>query len=173
MPGDASRGPKPYRQVSMSTIFLRVPTVEWPAIKRGIKREFRTGLGHNKTPKLWDVKTPTPVVAYTVSQRGVYDQQLMVLEAAWQEPLGAISPESLAAEGFATLAEFRRHWMRRERKRFPATRQVFVCRLRPWAPDDRQRLGPMLLDRLYGAFLPDAQQRAEALEQAMHDGAFV
>jgi hypothetical protein len=36
-------------------------------------------------------------VAYAVSDIGLYDSALIVLEAVWREPLGAISPESLAA----------------------------------------------------------------------------
>lgn len=152
MPG---RGPKPWRQVRQSTIFLRVPRDDWPAVKRGFKREFRAGVGPTKTqPSL--VKMPTPVVAYSVSKAGDdHDGQLMVLEAAWTEPLGAISPESLAAEGFKSLAEFRAYWIARERKRFQPMRPVHAYRVRPWANGaDARYFGDLLLGRLYGEFLP-------------------
>jgi hypothetical protein len=162
MASDGSRGPKPFRQVRHSTVFLRVPAYDWPAVKRGLKTEFRSGWGKNKTPKLFQVEPPTPVVAYTV-QRGEYEARLMVLEAIWLEPLGAISPESLEREGFASLAEFRTYWLERERRRFTPTRQVFVYRVRPWvAGQDEAPMGEALLQRLYGEFLPEPGLRAAA-----------
>lgn len=158
MANDGSRGPKPYAQVRTSTTFLRVPTYDWPAVKRGIKTEFRSGWGKNKTPKLFQVKAPTPVVAYTVNGRGEYDARLMVLEDIWLEPLGAISPESLEREGFRNLKEFRSYWLEREGRRFTPTRQVFVYRVRPWvAGEDEHRMGQALLQRLYGDFLPNTE----------------
>lgn len=150
-----SAGPKPYRQVRTSTIFLRVPVADWPLVKRGLKTEFRAGTGPNKTQP-WAIKMPTPVVAYAVRPRdGEHDAKLMVLEEAWLEPLGAISPESLEREGFKSLAEFRRYWFERERKRFQPTRNVLVYRVRPW--DDRtdaRHFADLILGRLYGDFLP-------------------
>lgn len=74
----------------------------------------------------------------------------MVMEDKWLEPLGAISPESLEAEGFSSLAEFRRYWMQREQRRFMPTRMVTVYRVRPWQPSDEADFGRMLLRRLYG-----------------------
>ena len=151
MGSDGSRGPKPYLQRRMSTVFVRVPSAEWPAIVCGTKREFRAACG--KHTALWTVQTPTPAVAYTVSDIGVYDSALMVLEAVWREPLGAISAESLAAEGFGSFAEFRRAWIRREKRRFPRLRMTTVYRVRPWTPEDEREMGEVLLERLYGEFL--------------------
>jgi len=151
---DGSRGPKPFTQVRQSTVFLRVPTTDWPLVKRGIKREFRSNTGRNKTPKLWHVEPPMPVVAYVVDQQGRHDARLMVLEDMRSEPLGAISPESLELEGFASLAEFRRYWMKREGRRFQPTRPVYVYRLRPWESGDAELMGRRLLERLYGDFVP-------------------
>lgn len=155
MANDGSRGPKPYQQFRTSTTFLRVPIIDWPAVKRGLKSEFRSGWGKNKTPKLFQVSPPTPVVAYAISSTGEYDARLMVLEDIWLEPLGAISPESLAREGFESLAQFRRYWLEREGRRFTPTRQVFAYRVRPWADGDEALMGRALLDRLYGEFLPE------------------
>lgn len=132
-----------------STIFLRVPAVDWPAVKRGLKTEFRAGGGESS--QLWNVECPTPVVAYA-KVRDRYAGQLMLLEARWQEPLGAIDAESLAREGFASLAEFRRYWMYRERKRFTPTRNIFVYRVRPITPGDLDEAARGLLDRLYSDF---------------------
>lgn len=155
MAADGSHGPKPYEQIRCSTTFLRVPTMDWPAVKRGIKREFRASFGKNKTPKLFQVKAPTPVVAYSINSRNEYDARLMVMEDIWTEPLGAISPDSLAAEGFRDLGEFRRYWMEREGRRFTPSRTVFAYRVRPWQPGDEELMGRALLERLYGAFLPE------------------
>jgi hypothetical protein len=127
-------------------VFVRVPRADWPAIICGTKREFRAACG--KHSALWTVQTPTPAVAYTVSRIGVYDSALMVLERVWREPLGAISAESLAAEGFASFAEFRRHWMRREKRRFPLLRMTTVYRVRPWMPDDEPRMADTLFMNL-------------------------
>jgi hypothetical protein len=75
-------------------------------------------------------------------------------EDVWREPLGAISPASLAAEGFASIREFRQHWMDREHRRFPPLRMTTVYRLRPWLADDARESADALLHRLYGDFLP-------------------
>lgn len=157
MAADGSRGPRPYRQRRISTVFLRVPARDWPAVKRAMKTEFRAGTGKSAVPQLWGIPTPVPVVAYAIRQ-GRHDARLMVLERMWQEPLGAISPESLAREGFQTLGEFRRYWMERERKRFTPTRQVFAYQVRPWGHGDRGWAGEKLLEHLYGDFVqvPDA-----------------
>ena len=41
----STRGPKPWTQHRASTIFLRVPSAEWTAVRHGIKREFRAESG--------------------------------------------------------------------------------------------------------------------------------
>lgn len=154
MAADGSRGPKPWTQRRLSTTFLRVPYGDWPAVKRGIKREFRAGSGNNQVPQLWGVKTPTLVVAYSIDPQHRHDGRLMVLESMVQEPLGAISPESLEAEGFDSLAEFRTYWMAREHRRFTPTRMVFAYRVRPADVSDLDAFSCHALDHLYGEFLP-------------------
>jgi hypothetical protein len=153
MASDGSNGPKPWKQRHASTVFLRVPTVDWIEVTRGMKTEFRGSPGAVSGLKF--VEPPTPVVAYRVDRSHGYDAALMVLEDRWQEELGSISPESLEAEGFETFAEFRRYFVLRERRRFRLTRKVTVYRLRPWDPEaDPRRFADLLLDRLFGAFLP-------------------
>jgi len=152
MAADGSKGPKPYRQTRASTLFLRVPVGEWAAVKRGAKREFRSPSG--PLSQLHAVKAPMPVVAYSVNKAGKHDARLMVLEKHWREPLGAISAESLAAEGCANLAQFRRQWMLRERKRFTPTRIVTVYQVRPWRPGhDEEQMAARLLEHLYGEWV--------------------
>lgn len=154
MANDGSHGPKPWTQRQARTIFLRVPTADWIDVTRGRKHEFRAGSG--ACSALWSVEPPTPVVAYRtrrIGGRDEYDSKLMVLERRWQEPLGAISAASLDAEGFETLAEFRRYWMTRERRRFTPTRMVTCYEVRPFVAGEDETLGRMLLKRLYGDWL--------------------
>jgi hypothetical protein len=77
----------------------------------------------------------------------------MVLEAVWREPLGAISPESLAAEGFESFAHFRRAWCIREKRLFRPLHMTTAFRVRPWESDDDRAMADALLKRLYGEFL--------------------
>jgi hypothetical protein len=148
-----TRGPKPFTQHQISTVFLRVPRGDWIAVKRGLKREFRAGSGAHS--RLWNVATPTPAVAYTIDGMGEYRHALLVLEKVWREPLGAISPESLAAEGFESFAAVRRHWVLREKRYFPPLRMTTAYQVRPWADADADLMGEQLLKQLYGDFLPD------------------
>jgi hypothetical protein len=149
--GAEGRGPKPYQQVQLRTTFIRVPTGDWAAIKRGAKTEFRS-MGGNTSP-LWRVKTPCPVVIYKASPTG-HQAQLMVLVETWREKLVEMSPGSLEAEGFETFEEFRHYWMRRERRKFMPMSEVSVYKLRPWTDEDREPMAEALLERLYGNFLP-------------------
>lgn len=159
---NGSRGPKPWRQRTLSTTFLRVPRVDWPAVSRGYKTEFRAG-GEVRA-RAWTLRTPTPVVAYSVGRDGKHaGPVLMVLEASWVEPVGAISEESLAREGFRSLGEFRRYWMERERKRFEPTRYTVVYRVRPWDDStDARHFADLILGRLYGDFLSGYVPEEEA-----------
>lgn len=152
MGSDGRRGPKPYRQTRTSTLFLRVPVAEWSLVKRGVKREFRSAPGAQS--QLHAIQPPMPVVGYSVDRSGRHDARLMVLEQMWREPLGAISEESLAAEGCQSLAEFRRRWMLTHRKRFTPTRVVTVYVVRPWrdALDERD-MADRLLGHLYGDWI--------------------
>lgn len=159
MAADGSRGPRPYRQRQASTLFLRVPKAEWPEVTLGVKREFRAGSG--KVSALFNVEPPVPVVAYTVDTFGRYKNALMVLEAVWREPLGAITKESLEAEGFTTFEEFFDHWIAREHRPFPTLAMTTVYRVRPWGLEDYRGMADELLRHLYGEFLnPSAQMPA-------------
>jgi len=141
-------------------VFVRVPRAEWAAVKHGAKREFRAASGQHSA--LWNLTAPSPAVAYSINGRGDYSCALMVLEKVWREPLGAISADSLAAEGFATFAEFRRAWMLREKRRFPPLRMTTVYRVRPWTDDDTTCMGDALLGHLYGEFLPQQHRNSGA-----------
>jgi hypothetical protein len=151
MASSTTRGPKPWTQHRASTIFLRVPSADWAAVRHGRKREFRAQSG--KVSQLWNVECPVPVVAYKVDSFGRYESALMILEAVWREPLGAISAESLNAEGFESFAHFRRYWCLREKRLFRPLHMTTVFRVRPWQPEDDRDMANALLQRLYGEFL--------------------
>lgn len=157
MAADGSRGPRPFVQRRVSTTFLRVPIGDWPAVKRGYKTEFRASVGKNNVPRHFTILTPTPVIAYAI-RNGRHDARLMWLEHAWQEPLGAISAESLAREGFASLAEFRTYWINREHKRFTPTRKVFAYRVRAFADADAADAAALIFEHLYGEFMAQTTQ---------------
>jgi len=121
----------------VSTVFVRVPSDDWHAVKGGYKREIRSR--QSSAGALQSLSPPTPCVAWRLHRQYGYDSVLMVLEAVWREPLGAISEESIANEGFATMAEFRRAWVMREKRRFPLLAPVTVHRCGPGRRTTRPR----------------------------------
>jgi hypothetical protein len=146
-----STSPKPFNQHRAATVFLRVPHGDWTAVKHGSKTEFRSaGRGY---PALFNVHCPTPVVAYATRDGETHESMLMVLEKTWREPLGAISPESLEREGFASIAHFRRYWIARTKRLFRPMSEVQVYRVRAWRTGDIAALGCIILQRLYGEHL--------------------
>lgn len=146
--------PNGLTQRELSTVFLRVPFHDWAKVSRGMKTEFR--MKPRDGSRVLSVNAPTPVVAYAVSARGVRKNLLMVMLDHWREPLIALSDraESLANEGFETYDEFRRYWRKRQHGVYNPMTMVEVFLVRPWHSDDREQLGPVLLDRLYGEHAP-------------------
>jgi hypothetical protein len=150
---DGSAGPGPYKVRRASTLYIRVPWAEWRNVSRGRKSEYRGSPGTNALK--W-VEFPVPVIAWTWHKNVGYETKLMVLEDCWQEPLAAISPESLAAEGFENLGEFRRHWMAREKRRFQPLKKATVFKVRPWREGlDNDLFKEKLFQHLYGEHLGD------------------
>lgn len=147
MASDGSKGPRPYTQRELRTLFVRVAAADWSYVKRGYRDRFVAPMGQPSA--LFKTETPTPAVLYSV-RRGTYDARLMILTGVRQEILGAVNPVSL---GFDSMPEFRRYWMQRERRKFPPTRQVFVYTVRPWTADDYTDMGVHLIRRLYGEFM--------------------
>lgn len=147
-----SSSPKPWPQFEVRTTFLRVPVLDWAAVKHGYKTEFRaTG---RAVTQPWNLQLPTPVVGYKVSnQRDDHESTMLVLEESWTEPLLAISPESIRREGFADMTGFRNYWMQRTKRRFRPLTEVRVYRVRPFADDDVVAMGNQLLTKLYGEHL--------------------
>lgn len=148
--GADGKGPRPYTQRKVRTVFLRVPYSEWALVTSGRKSEFRAS--PQACPQFWDVEPPLPVVAYSIFPSRGYKRILMVLEGTWREPLGAITKESLTRERQPDRAHFRRYWMNRERTVFKPTKMVSVFRVRPWESADDRKMADRLLERLYGEY---------------------
>lgn len=142
------------RQRKTRTQFLRIHLHDWPAIVGGDKTEFRNAGRYAPHPIL--MVKPSPIVCWVDSRYRDRAFQIMVLEDAWQEPLGSISPESLRNEGFESVAEFRRYWRNRHHgvlASYKPLSTVSVYRLRPWAPGDLEEMGHALLNHLYGPWV--------------------
>lgn len=138
--------PSPWRQFEARTTFVRVPAGDWAQVRIGAKTEFRA-TGRAAT-QLWNITCPMAVVIYAVRQ-GAHSSMMAVLEETWSEPLAAISPESLANEGFESMAAFRRYWLERTKRRFRPMQIVQVYRIRLWQDDDAANLGLKLIEKLY------------------------
>jgi hypothetical protein len=148
---------KPFEQHRASTVFLRVPTADWPLVITGVRREFRAAQGN--VPQLWTVPLPTLCVCYRKRRAaGDYDHRLMVLEDVRQERLCEISEAGLRDAGYdgtreEAYAAFRRDWMIREKRKFAPTRKVMVFRVRKVEKQDVATAAFSLLNFLYGDFL--------------------
>lgn len=141
----------PYHRAQARTLFLRVPRCDWARVVRGEKTEFRSKI--TNMSRATNYFTPAPIVAWSQvpSRPGDPDTQLMVLERAWIEPIGAITDDGLAREGFKTRAEFRTYWRRERAGSWLPLVEINVWRVRP--ARDHGELGAMLLERLYGEHL--------------------
>jgi hypothetical protein len=124
---------------------LAVPAIDFSAVAAGDKRELRAAGGRLRPEH---VSCPQPVIGWAM-RGGERRRALLVLEECWTEPLGAISPASLAAEGFHELADFRVYW----RARYGTFRPLdtVVCyRVRPFQDEDLAGLWLDIFDRLFG-----------------------
>jgi hypothetical protein len=142
----------------VSTVYLRIARVDWPAISTGTKTEYRAaGRYALLTAQL---NLPIPVVGYTLWDHQPPSARLLVLEHGGLERLGAISEESLAREGFWTgdrresYSAFRRYWKGRHNGEFKPVSQVWAYRLRPFTEADVDEHARRLFDHLYGAHAP-------------------
>lgn len=149
--------PGDYPQRKLSTLFLRVPLVDWNEIRIGAKREFRM----RAKPGLMNLagKCPTPIVAYSGNTDRGYGCKLMVLERQREERLVEIAdnPESIELEGYPGYNEFKRYWRARHKGVYKPLQIVVVNTLRPWRDVNETALALKLMHRLYGEFLPPTE----------------
>lgn len=159
--------PGSQRRVTARTEIVRVPRVDWPAIRTGRKTELRIA-GRHATSWLHglvnseDPEFPRPIVCWSMRRyRDSGDEAMFWLDEAWLEPLGAISDESLRREGFdgdrtRALKQFRRYWRNRHQSvGFRPLSPVHVLRIRPLQPVEYEAAGLALLRRLYGGSLEE------------------
>lgn len=139
----------PYQGKLLRTALIRVPPEDWIDVTRGNKTEFRT----RRVPYKRKFYPPQPAVLVRSSEALGWASKLMVLEGCWDEPLGAIGPESLRREGCADMAEFRRRWVAKAGRPFEPMRTVRVFRVRSFTDEDRAALADRLLEHLYGEWL--------------------
>lgn len=141
---------RPWRRVETRTHLFWVPRRELAELRRGTRTEVRVRDKRRRPTNALVV--PCPIVLYSWSEiRTEPDRALLVLERAWEEPMGAISPESVRAEGFETLKEYRRYWIE-ERGQFWRPLDVVRC-YRFRIPESLDELADMLLEQLYGEHL--------------------
>lgn len=148
---------------SASTRFLRVPTVDWPAVAAGEKRQVR--LVPAGAPRFHRHMVPSPIVAYASARNGVRGEvyirgrQLMVLESFKIEPLIAISKADLEAEGFEDLVEYRRYW-NAHRGGFRPMFKVIAYSIRPMEPGEEEEFALTIFRHLYGPWLRELVEPA-------------
>lgn len=152
-------GPNGLQQRQVSTLFLRVPSIDFPAVRLGLKTEFRT-MPHEGSNIVRNRNYPTPVVAYATSSGALRElaHKLMVLEQHRFEPLFAITEdmEALSREQQPSYDHFRRYWRARQKGVYRPMQRVHVWRVRPFRLEsDYEQMGVGLLERLYGDFLHD------------------
>lgn len=161
----SSTPPGDYPRHQLSTLFLRVPHIDWARVIVGEKREFRTSPREGSL--ILGARLPTPVVLYTASGNGARACKLMVLEQQQRQHLIDIAelPQALAAEGFATYAEFKAYWKNRSGGVFRPLQRVVAHRVRPFGEppwgDDQEMFGMAMVKQLYGEFFPGATSFAE------------
>ena len=109
---------------TVTNLPVRVPTQDWAAVTTGAKTMFRAYNTSRRTPAAPVVppgtECPRPCLLFTTRHNGPlrsrrYEAVPGVLLSHRQEPLGAISREDAAREGFKTLAEFKWFWKSRYR----------------------------------------------------------
>lgn len=135
------------------TLRLRVPREDWAPVIAGTKTQFR-GVGRG-CPNFDKVQLPRPIVLYSHQPfREEAETRLAVLEQVWKEPLAAITPEGLAAEGMSDVKEFRRYWIdRHKRSGFKPLAMVTVYSIELWREGDRERFGDNFMQFFYGPWL--------------------
>jgi len=126
---------------------LRVHPIDFAPVVAGSKLEVRLP---GELPHAADV--PCPVKIHARDDSVEYGPALAVLLEWWHEPLGAISAQSIANEGFESLDEFRNYWRARHPDRgFRPLSQVTVFKVRPWQGEaDREHFALAIFDRMYG-----------------------
>lgn len=165
--------PKPRRHEGRISVLLRrtvtnlpirVPSSDWAAVATGTKGMFRcySESGRDRTRPVVpaDTECPRPCLLFSARHPKVlrarrWEALPGVLLSHRHEPLGSITPEDLAREGFEFLPAFRFYWKQRHKRLgWRPWDMVSVLEVRPMAQGDFDTLGEQLLYELYGEWLP-------------------
>lgn len=146
----AIEGPKkPEHRREVVNRRLSIPDVDWHDVRAGTKTELRYYERYASRQLAADI----PVVGV---RRGDKSRtMLLTIEDVFKEPLGVISPESLAREGFDNLGDFRRYWIGRHGGRNEGYRPldlVYVIQLHPMTAEDEERFRERIWQTLFGEF---------------------
>lgn len=142
---------------------IRVPSTDWGAIVTGQKQMFRTyslsGRDLERPVVPPDTECPRPCLLFSARHDGPRRSRRWkatpgVLLSHRQEPLGSITPDDLAREGFEFLPAFRFYWRQRYKKLgWRPWDMVSVLEVRPMTDLDMDDWGTWLFDQLYGEWL--------------------
>lgn len=142
---------------------IRVPAVDWSKVVTGQKTMFRaySERGGDRQRPVVPIETPAPrpCLLYAVRHNGPGRSRRYEAVPAWllahrQEPLGAITSEDLAEEGFEFRPAFKWYWQDRYRKLgWRPTDMVSVLRVRVITDTDLENMGRFLFDELYAEWL--------------------
>lgn len=147
---------------TVTNLPIRVPSTDWAAVVTGQKRMFRTysasGSERDRPVVPPGTECPRPCLLFTARHDGPlrtrrWEALPGILLSHRQEPLGSITPEDLAAEGFEFLPGFRHYWKLRHKKLgWRPWDMVSVIEVRPFCEGDCDSMGSRLVDELIGEF---------------------
>lgn len=152
----AEREPRDLLRRDTRNTRVHIPRVDFNDVRVGAKTEFR-----NYGKRMYDhVEFPAPAIGYCAKPWWVpehrvenIDTVLLTLEESWCEPLGAITPESLEREGFATISDFRRYITERyPNGGYRPMASVIVYRVHPITPEDVEAFSKRMWTKMYGQF---------------------
>lgn len=139
-----------------SNLPIKVPSVDWAKVFVGEKRMFRWYAKGASALPTCDLPCPCLLYSSRRVHRGIghWEATPGILTACRQEPLGAIPPADVAAEGFEFLPAFRWYWkMRNKRLGWRPWDLVNVYEVRPLFPEDIDWVKQWIFDRLYREWL--------------------
>jgi len=135
-------------RVGLQNVRLWVHRTDFAGLRCGERPVFRS----YKVRPIRDLPRPV-IVCSAHPATGRVDTALSLLVDQWVHPLGTISDEEVAEEGFASRGEYKRYFAERyPRWGWRPLENVMAFRLRPLTDDDRQAWLDRVWERLYGSF---------------------
>lgn len=135
-------------RAGVANVRLAIHRIDWSRVRCFEKRVWRTY-------RLCTVQAlPRPVVLYSYHPHlPRVDTVVALLTESWREPLGAISDEDVAEEGFDSRVEFKRYFAERYPKMgFRPLTDVQVFRVEPLTDEMIAAWKDHAWQRCYGSF---------------------